>query len=236
MNTRTARHAAAFLALASVLTPACSSDSAQTTRSTSTPARSSDWNAPTTYRFATLSLADAPKIETVFRRADLLYRRTSDKPLTYELTGLRSASDVARLNAELARAADIPFETATLTFGGLDPAASAYTNAEVKVSPGAEAFVADGDSTAPWRRVFVDKNGSWRGLVNTRGTVKAKGGWLYVAATKDGYTRYSRVNIATRSAESLSFVRFKDSNLPEPGRNATRTAESESRGFKWPWE
>lgn len=199
------------------------------------------WGAPTTFRFESLDRRQAPKVESVFRSRNLLYRRTSDSPLAYEVTGLKDLQQVARLNKDLAEATDQPFETALMNFGGLDPAASTYANIEVKVTPGAEAFVADGpqDGATPWRRVYVDKTGIWKGLVNTKGMVKKQGGWLYVAATRDGLTRYSRINIATRQAESLSYTRVKDAALPAPGSRAgseTADASGGGGGFKWPWE
>ncbi len=226
------------LALTGCSSDGGSSSSAKPSSNAATAAARADaWTAPTTFRFATLGTGDAAKVEGVFQRRDLLYRRTSEMPLAYEVKGLRNAQDLSEVNTELSRVADIPFETAVMNFGGLDPAASAYTNVEIKVTPGAEAFVADGSAAAPWRRIFVDKSGAWKGLVNTRATVAKQAGWLYVAATKDGYTRYSRVNIGTRTAENLSFVRFKESTLPEPSKiGKSQTAEGKSEGFKWPWE
>jgi hypothetical protein len=201
------------------------------------------WTAPTTYRFESLDKRSAPKIEAVFQSRKVLYRRTGEDPLAYEIKGLRDPMQIARLNREIADASGQPFETATMNFGGLDPSATAYANIDIKVTPGAEAFVADGaaNGSSPWRRVFVDKNGSWKGLINSRGMVQKQGGWLYVAATKDNLTRYSRVNVTTRTSEALSFTRFKDSNLPVPGvagKGKVETAETttDKAGFKWPWE
>jgi len=200
------------------------------------------WNAPTTYRFATLDKRAAPKVEAVFQSNKVLYRRTAESPLAYEITPLRGPNQVARLNRELAEATGQKFDAATINFAALDPIDTGYSNINIKVTPGAEAFVADGPTSGatPWRRVFVDKAGAWSGLVNAKGTVKKQGGWLYVAARKDNLTRYSRVNITTRAAEALTYDRFKASNLPMPsaaGRSAVETAESsKDSGFKWPWE
>lgn len=195
------------------------------------------WTAPTTYRFSALDAKQAAKIESIFQSRKLLYRRTSDSPLAYEVKGLRDTAELTRLNRELSEATGQPFETAAMQFGGMDPAATAYSNVELKVTPGAGAFVADGPATAPWRRVYVDSKGSWRGLVNTRQTVANKGGWLYVAATNAGLTKYSRVHVASRKAEALSFTTFKDSDLPAPGTlPKSSTAEGKDSGFKWPWE
>ncbi|MFM9957028.1 MAG: hypothetical protein ACKVZJ_03060 [Phycisphaerales bacterium] len=234
----------AVLVLVAGVGAGCSSSSGGKGASPSSSARAGGWDAPTTFRFESLDRRQAPKVEAVFRSRNMLYRRTSDEPLAYEVTGLRDFNQVARLNKDLADATDQPFETASMTFGGLDPAASTYANIEVKVTPGAEAFVADGaqSGSTPWRRVFVDKTGVWKGLVNTKGMVKKQGGWLFVAATRDGLTRYSRINMATRQAESLSFTRVKDANLPAPGSRAgSETADASGGGgggggFKWPWE
>ncbi len=211
--------------------------------SSSSSTRTSEaWTAPTTFRFESLDKRSAPKIEAVFQSRKVLYRRTGEDPLAYEIKGLRDPVQIARLNRELSDATGQPFETATMNFGGLDPSATAYANIDIKVTPGAEAFVADGPASGAtaWRRIFVDKNGSWKGLVNSRGMVAKQGGWLYVAANKDNLTRYSRVNVTTRKAEALSYVQFKTSNLPipgVPGKGKVETAEAtEKSGFKWPWE
>lgn len=194
------------------------------------------WNAPTNYRFENLTAKDAAKVEALLQSQKLLYRRTGESPLSYEVRGLRDPASVAALNRKLSDATGVPFETATMSFGGLDPAAAAFSNIEIKVTPGADAFVADGQAGAPWRRVFVDKAGAWKGLVNTKATVAKQGGWLYVAANKGGLTRYMRVNVGTKSSETLSYVRFKESSLPDPAKANVQTAETKSEGFKWPWD
>ncbi|MBN8646198.1 MAG: hypothetical protein J0L61_13270 [Planctomycetes bacterium] len=218
--------------VAVVMLSGCSSSS-KTPASGATNA----WTAPTTYRFTSLDARQAPKIESILQSRKLLYRRTDDSPLTYEVKGLRDTGDLTRLNRELSEATGQPFETAAMQFGGMDPSATAYSNVELKVTPGASAFVADGPANAPWRRVYVDSKGTWRGLVNTKQTVANKGGWLYVAATNAGLTKYSRVHVASRKAEALSFTTFKDSDLPAPGTlPKSSTAEGKDSGFKWPWD
>lgn len=220
----------------------CSGGGSASSTSTSSAKTGDAWTAPTTFRFDSLDKKSAAKVESVFQSRKVLYRRTSDDPLTYEIKGLRDPVQISRLNKELSDATGQPFETATLSFGGLDPAAAIYTNIDIKVTPGAEAFVADGPATggSAWRRIFVDKNGSWKGLINSRGVVAKQGGWLYVAANKDNLTRYSRVNVSTRKAEALSFTQFKTASLPVPGvpvKGKIETAETgEKSGFKWPWE
>lgn len=224
--------------LATVLSAGCSSPGSKS----GTAAGPETWNAPTTYRFATLDKRAAPKVEAVFQSNRVLYRRTSESPLAYETKPIRDPNQVARLNRELAEATGQKFDAATINFAGLDPVDAGYSNINIKVTPGAEAFVADGPASGatPWRRVFVDKAGTWSGLVNAKGMVKQQGGWLYVAARKDNLTRYSRVNISTRAAEALTYDRFKSSKLPMPsvaGKSAVETAESsKDSGFKWPWE
>lgn len=217
------------------------------------------WNAPTTFRFAGLRESDAPIIERVFRDRKHTFRRTGDAPITYEVTSITTVRELAFVRESLDQAAksrhlDLPLERATIDYGGLDALGTAQTTVRIEVSPGAEAYIADGVAGVPWRRVPVS-GGRWSGPVRTDGMVRGFGGLLYIAARRNDVTQYYRLNILTGQQEHVSFVEFKETGLPEPSATtASRTGEAPpssttkpakaqpgdadkpTRGWKWPWE
>ncbi len=217
------------------------------------------WNADTEFRFAGLIADEAPIIERVFRDHDLAFRRTSDSPITYDVTGINTVRELAYVHRDLravsrANRISMPLEHATLNFGGLAASGSVLTRVTVQVSASAHALIADRPVGAPWRLIAVDSRGKWEGLVNTKGIVARNAGWVYIAAVREDLTRYYRVNVLTSEQEHVPFAALRAAGLSEPtpadltsqptrsqGARATtpakeQPAEKKTTGFKWPWQ
>jgi hypothetical protein len=179
------------------------------------------WGATTRYRFSGLTESDAPAFERMFKERGLGVRRVADAPITFEVTGIDSTLDfqsvqkgIAALAAE--RKIDLPLESVVLSYGGLQAAGDVATIVEVTASPGSRAFVADGPPRKPWREVPLDRAGKWKGPVTTSGAVQDAGGWLYIAATRGDFFRYSRVHVISKAQEAVTFTQFKATNFEEP--------------------
>ena len=214
------------------------------------------WGVPTMYSFGGLTLDDTPAVERVFVEQGFSYRRVDDAPITYRVEGVATLDDLGRLQTALMDAAragriDLPFEDATLVYGGLKARGAVTTELDISVSAGAAAYIADGPSASPWRRVTPDARGHWKGAVSTQHNVLSQGGWLYIAAAREDFIRYSRVHVLSRKQEPMSFARFRDLGLPDPGTSTPATASSgtpnarrvdrgertsTSSGWKWPWQ
>lgn len=199
------------------------------------------------YQFGGITEADAPRIEAVFRDQGLKYRRVDppigaagSKPgakgtgIAYEVAGIDSTMHFQSVQKSIAAAAedlrvDLPLERAVLVYGGLEARGAVATVVEVTVTPGARAWVADGDGKAVWREVKVDRKGIWKGPVNSKGFVQRNGGWLYIAANRSDFFRYSRVNVITGERETVSFNDFLKLGIDEPKLAPEKKKEPEKK-------
>ena len=221
------------LLLAACSLPGCAMES-DPSRVNANSVANDSWRTPVKFCFTTLRKDDAVKVESVLQAEKLLYRRVNDAPLTYEVRGLQTGADVTRVSKLLSKSTETPVETAQVNFGPALNVAN-FAPVDVKVTPGAVAYIADGKDSTPWRRIYIDKGGEWKGMVYLKGTVAKQAGWLYIAATKDHATKYFRLNTGTKAAETLTAAKFKEAKLPEAG-TAGSTQTAQGGEFEWPWE
>ena len=165
------------------------------------------WGAVTRFEFSDMTIDEAREMMVVFREAGLNAEIDQTAEITtIEAKNIRTTKEVSKLiRAIRAKSREMnksqPLTEATLRFGRLQIVGKVYTSITIAVSPNARAFVADRQPQDPWREVTVN-DGEFDGVVNTQFTVAEQGGWVYIAAFREGAARYSRVNVLTGRVES----------------------------------
>ncbi|MCR9216477.1 MAG: hypothetical protein NXI14_04665 [bacterium] len=165
------------------------------------------WGALTRFEFSDLSVDEGRQMLTVFNEAGLnAALDPSAEVTTIEAKNIRTTKEVSKLIGAIREKSkqmnkSQPLTEATLRFGRLQISGTVYTSISIAVSPNARAFVADRQKQDPWREVKVE-GGRFEGVVNTEFTVADQGGWVYIAAFREGAARYSRVNVLTGKVEA----------------------------------
>ena len=182
------------------------------------------WNVPTTIAFADTTDEDIAAVEDLLNTQDVAWRRRSGTTPSYVVTGIKDTKELGRLLNDIRdvltrkdgdRRAESFFANAALGYSSLRAAGQAATNATVQVTPGANAYIADGPVDRPWRAIPVNADGRWTGEVDTSQAVAANDGWLYIAAYAYGRYTWSRVNVLTGVREgNIPAVPF-DAPLPQ---------------------
>jgi hypothetical protein len=167
------------------------------------------WNTTTVFEFGGLTSSDGVIVERIFDSNRLVYKRISGNPITYEVTGIATTQELGSVKADidqamLDRRIDLPLESARLTYGGLQAGGTVSTTIKITASPGARALIADGAQSSPWRRVTLDRAGSWTGPVNRGGVVSGTEGWVYCAVERAGLYRYFKIHLLTGERRDLS--------------------------------
>lgn len=165
------------------------------------------WGALTRFEFSDMTQDEARQMLTVFQQAGLNASiDPSAEVTTIEAKNIRTTAEVSKLigairdkSREMNKSQ--PLTEATLRFGRLQISGTVYTSISIAVSPNARAFVADRQKEDPWREVRVE-GGKFDGVVSTEFTVADQGGWVYIAAFREGAARYSRVNVLTGKVEA----------------------------------
>jgi hypothetical protein len=165
------------------------------------------WGALTRFEFSDMTKDEARQMLVVFQEADLNAAIDPAAEITtIEAKNIRTTAEVSKLigairdkSREMNKSQ--PLTEATLRFGRLQISGTVYTSISIAVSPNARAFVADRQKEDPWREVRVE-GGRFDGVVNTEFTVADQGGWVYIAAFREGAARYSRVNVLTGKVEA----------------------------------
>lgn len=164
------------------------------------------WGALTRFEFSDMTQDEARQMMVVFSEAGLNAAiDPSAEITTIEAKNIRTTAEVSKLIGAIreksaAMNKSQPLTEATLRFGRLQISGTVYTSISIAVSPNARAFVADRQKEDPWREVKVE-GGRFDGVVNTEFTVADQGGWVYIAAFREGAARYSRVNVLTGKVE-----------------------------------
>lgn len=165
------------------------------------------WGAQTRFEFSDLTRDEARQMLTVFQQAGLNAAiDPSSEVTTIEVKNIRTTAEVSKLIGAIREQSakmnkSQPLTEATLRFGRLQISGTVYTSISIAVSPNARAFVADRQKDDPWREVRV-ADGRFDGVVSTEFTVADQGGWVYIAAVREGAARYSRVNVLTGRVEA----------------------------------
>jgi len=182
-----------------------------------------DWDVPTTFRFASLTQFETDEIAGVFEHHGLRFQREDTRDsVVFLVEDIESTWHLARVMHAIENRADamnveIPLDSVTFEYGGLNTSAMTTTSIEVSVPRGASACIADGSDRDPWRPVRTDDDGLWSGEVRTDGIVSDNDGWVYVAATRDGeFYRYFRVNVLTKQQQVVSFNDIRSAGLAAP--------------------
>lgn len=164
------------------------------------------WGALTRFEFSDMTQNEARQMLVVFQEAGLNASvDPSAEVTTIEAKNIRTTAELSKLIGSIRdKSKDMnksqPLTEATLRFGRLQISGTVYTSISIAVSPNARAFVADRQKEDPWREVRVE-GGRFDGVVNTEFTVADQGGWVYIAAFREGAARYSRVNVLTGKVE-----------------------------------
>lgn len=165
------------------------------------------WGALTRFEFSDMTVEEGRQMLTVFNEAGLNAAiDPSAEITTIEAKNIRTTAEVSKLIGAIREKSremnkSQPLTEATLRFGRLQISGTVYTSISIAVSPNARAFVADRQKEDPWREVKVE-GGRFDGVVNTEFTVADQGGWVYIAAFREGAARYSRVNVLTGKVEA----------------------------------
>ena len=182
-----------------------------------------DWDAPTEFRFASLTEKEAQDFADVFEANNVEYTREDTRDeVVYRAEGIGSTWHLARIMHSIDKKAkklriESELDVVTISYAGLNTSASSSLTVTINVPRGASACIADGPKRTPWRPVPVSGNGTWKGEVKQDGVVATLDGWVYVAATRDGeFFRYSRVNIITGQEQRISFKELREAGLKEP--------------------
>ncbi len=165
------------------------------------------WGALTRFEFSDMTRDEARQMLVVFQEAGLNAAVDPRAEVTtIEAKNIRTTAELSKLigairdkSKEMNKSQ--PLTEATLRFGRLQISGTVYTSISIAVSPNARAFVADRQKEDPWREVRVE-GGRFDGVVNTEFTVADQGGWVYIAAFREGAARYSRVNVLTGRVEA----------------------------------
>ncbi len=166
-----------------------------------------DWARQTNFEFSELPRSRASVVQRVFIEHGIVSEIVENSTMTTfrvrGIEGTRELADVLRDIEESLKAIgeSSPLEIATLRFGSLAAEGRIYSTIEIRVSPGARAYVADRAPQAPWREVPVAE-GRFKGPVNTAMMVKEQDGWVYYAAYREGGRTYGRVNVLTGETEN----------------------------------
>jgi hypothetical protein len=180
----------------------------------------SPWPPVTRYTFEGLPSNGAKVVEDVFDARGVEFTRTGSDPATYDVEGLRTAWEFRTLQVYLYRAIkknelEVTITSASVDYFGVTARGGIATTVTIRVSPGAQAFIADGTFDDPWTSVRIDRKGFWRGEVRTDGIVSEVGNWIYGAAVLGDSARYFRINVITKLEEP---VRERDLPFdPPPG-------------------
>jgi hypothetical protein len=165
------------------------------------------WGAVTRFEFSDLSQDEARQMLVVFQQAGINAAVDPRAEVTtIEAKNIRTTAEVSKLIGAIREKSTAmnksqPLTEATLRFGRLQISGTVYTSISIAVSPNARAFVADRQKDDPWREVRV-ADGRFDGVVSTEFTVADQGGWVYIAAVREGAARYSRVNVLTGRVEA----------------------------------
>lgn len=165
------------------------------------------WGALTRFEFSDMNREEAKQMLSVFNEAGINAAiDPSVEIATIEAKNIRTTAEVSKLIGAIREKSkemnkSQPLTEATLRFGRLQISGTVYTSITIAVSPNARAFVADRQKDDPWREVKVE-GGKFDGVVNTEFTVADQGGWVYIAAFREGAARYSRVNVLTGKVEA----------------------------------
>lgn len=182
------------------------------------------WNVPTIFAFRGADDADQQRIEDVFHAAGYGWERRPGPATSYIVRGIPTTNALGRLLQQLedtldrsqARAGrdrpEVFLAQAGLNYTSLEANAGFDTNVTINVTPGAAAYIADGDTLQPWRAVPVNADGRWSGRVDTTRAVAAQGGWLYIGARAYDRLTWSRVNVLTGERQ----VSVASTPFPEP--------------------
>lgn len=182
-----------------------------------------DWDAPTEFRFASLTENETNDFAQVFERHEVVYTREDTREhIVFRVQQIDSTWHLTRIMHSLRKKArqlniESDLETVAFEYGGLNTSAVARVTVSITVPRGASACIADGPARDPWRSVNVSRNGTWTGEVNQSGIVAEQDGWVYVAATRDGeFHRYFRVNVITGQQQRVDYATVRGAGLEQP--------------------
>ncbi len=187
-----------------------------------------NWAVPTIFAFRGVGEADIILIEDTFNRSGYPWERRSAQA-SYLVRGIPTTGALGRLLDDLEDSLDRPrrdddgttrpevfLAQAGLEYTSLTASAGIDTRVTITVTPGAAAYIADGDTIQPWRAVPVNAQGQWTGRVDTTRAVAANNGWLYIGARAYDRITWSRTNLLTGERQAA----VASTPFPEPPEDA----------------